>query len=371
MRLPIVLSSTVRALLRAEKGVAFLAAVDARLTAHRSGDAVGGDLRAAYWDGISQAAQKVQQKRSEIEQINALATASADAELQAIADEEREATESSLVSAEQELVDSIVPLTEMDVLNKCQIEFTSGAGGQEAMLFTGELLEMYARYTEWRGWKWTPLQMQNSDLGGIRSALIAVEGERAYEALRFEAGVHRVQRIPQTDKSRMHTSTASIAVLPEPEEVSVLVPTDSVKIETMRASGPGGQNVNKRSTAVRLTHKETGLVVHCMDERFQHLNVQIAFKRLAAILMQRKVDEVSEKVTSDRKLQVGSKARAEKIRTYNFQHDRVTDHRLQMQVPNVEEFLRGQELLDNVIRKLGDMYKQERLKHILDHCLLD
>ncbi|KIH68392.1 putative peptide chain release factor 1 [Ancylostoma duodenale] len=317
MRLSIVLSSTVRALLRAEKGVAFLAAVDARLTAHRSGDAVGGDLRAAYWDGISQAAQKVQQKRSEIEQINALATASADAELQAIADEEREATESSLVSAEQELVDSIVPLTEMDVLNKCQIEFTSGAGGQEAMLFTGELLEMYARYTEWRGWKWTPLQMQNSDLGGIRSALIAVEGERAYEALRFEAGVHRVQRIPQTDKSRMHTSTASIAVLPEPEEVSVLVPTDSVKIETMRASGPGGQNVNKRSTAVRLTHKETGLV--------------IAFKRLAAILMQRKVDEVSEKVTSDRKLQVGSKARAEKIRTYNFQHDRVTDHRLQMQ----------------------------------------
>ncbi|RCN28867.1 putative peptide chain release factor 1, partial [Ancylostoma caninum] len=339
MRLSVVFSSTVRALLRAEKGAAFLAAVDARLTAHRSGDAVGGDLRAAYWDGISRAAQKVQQKRSEIEQINALATATADAELQAIADEEREATESSLVSAEQELVDSIVPLTEIyltvistDIGFYFIDSFFSGAGGQEAMLFTGELLEMYARYTEWRGWKWTPLQMQNSDLGGIRSALIAVEGERAYGALRFEAGVHRVQRIPQTDKSRMHTSTASIAVLPEPEEVSVLVPTDSVKIETMRASGPGGQNVNKRSTAVRLTHKETGIVVHCMDERFQHLNVQIAFKRLAAILMQRKVDEISEKVTSDRKLQVGSKARAEKIRTYNFQHDRVTDHRLQMQV---------------------------------------
>ncbi|ETN78596.1 peptidyl-tRNA hydrolase domain protein [Necator americanus] len=144
------------------------------------------------------------------------------------------------------------------------------------MLFTGELLEMYAKYTEWRGWNWTPLQVQNSDLGGIRSALIAIEGEKAYAALRFEAGVHRVQRIPQTDKSRMHTSTASISVLPEPEEVSVVVPTNSVKIETMRASGPGGQNVNKRSTAVRITHKETGIVVHCMDERFQHLNIQVS-----------------------------------------------------------------------------------------------
>ncbi|KHJ78374.1 PCRF domain protein [Oesophagostomum dentatum] len=219
MRISRILLSNVRALLSAEKGTAFLAAVDARLTAHRSGDAVGGDLRAGYWDGISQAAHKVQQKRSEIDQIKTLITESGDAELRAMAEEDRQTAECSLENAEQELVDSIVPLTEMDVLNKCQLEFTSGAGGQEAMLFTGELLEMYARYTEWRGWKWTPLQMQDSDLGGIRSALIAVEGERAYAALRFEAGVHRVQRIPLTDKSRMHTSTASIAVLPEPEEV--------------------------------------------------------------------------------------------------------------------------------------------------------
>ncbi|KAK6052415.1 peptidyl-tRNA hydrolase domain protein [Cooperia oncophora] len=160
------------------------------------------------------------------------------------------------------------------------------------MLFTGELVDMYAKYAEWRGWKWTPLQYQKSDIGGVRTALFAVEGENAYASLRFEAGVHRVQRIPLTDKSRMHTSTASVSVLPEPEE-----------IETMRASGPGGQNVNKRSTAVRLTHLDTGIAVHCMEERFQHLNIQIAYKRLAAILMQQKVDEVSEKFTSDRKLQ--------------------------------------------------------------------
>ncbi|KAE9418882.1 hypothetical protein Angca_003401, partial [Angiostrongylus cantonensis] len=247
----------------------------------------------------------------------------------------------------------------------------SGAGGQEAMLFTGELVDMYSKYSEWRGWKWSPLQIQESDLGGVRSAIVAVEGENAYADLRFEAGVHRVQRIPQTDKSRMHTSTASIAVLPEPEEVSVVVPAESVKMETMRASGPGGQNVNKRSTAVRLTHTETGIVVHCMEERFQHVNIQIAFKRLAAILMQRKVDEISEKFLSDRKLQVGSKARAEKIRTYNFQHDRVTEHRLHLQVPDVAEFMRGQDSLHNVLQRLSQLYKEEKLKHIVEHCVLD
>ncbi|KAK6014653.1 peptide chain release factor 1 family protein, partial [Ostertagia ostertagi] len=285
-----------------------------RLAAHRSGTAVGGERHAAYWDGICRAAQLTQQKRNEIEQIKAMAAESSDAELRTMAEEERQAIEASLASAEQDLVDSIVPVTEIDVLRKCQIEFTSGAGGQEAMLFTGELVDMYAKYAEWRGWKWTPLQFQDSDIGGVRTALFAVEGENAYASLRFEAGVHRVQRIPLTDKSRMHTSTASVAVLPEPEEVSVVVPADSVKIETMRASGPGGQNVNKRSTAVRITHKETGIAVHCMEERFQHLNLQaqwvlcfgtvneIAFKRLAAIIMQQKVDEISEKSTSDRKL---------------------------------------------------------------------
>lgn len=371
MRLSRCAFSVVRSLLTEEKGLAFLAAVDGRLAAHRSGDAVGGERHAAYWDGICKAAQLVQQKRSEIEQIAALAAESRDVELREMAEEERQLAEASLSLAEQELVDCIVPSTEIDVLRKCQIEFTSGAGGQEAMLFTGELVDMYANYSEWRGWKWTPLQFQKSDIGGVRTAIFAVEGEGAYASLRFEAGVHRVQRIPLTDKSRMHTSTASIAVLPEPEEVSVVVPTDSVKIEAMRASGPGGQNVNKRSTAVRLTHKETGTVVHCMEERFQHLNLQIAFKRLGAILLQRKVDEVADKFSSDRRLQVGSKARAEKIRTYNFQHDRVTDHRLQLQVPNVAEFLRGQDSLDNVVRHLGAMYKEEKLKHIVEHSVLD
>ncbi|PIC33238.1 hypothetical protein B9Z55_013288 [Caenorhabditis nigoni] len=213
-------------------------------------------------------------------------------------------------------------------------------------------------------------QVDSVPLGGVRSALIAVSGENVYSKMRFEAGVHRVQRMPVND-SRMHTSTASISVLPEPEEVSVVVPSDSVKIEAMRASGPGGQNVNKRSTAVRMTHKETGIAVHCMDERFQHLNIQIAYKRLAAILMQRQVDAMLEKIVSRRKLQVGSKARAEKIRTYNFQHDKVTDHRIGMAITGVEEFLSAGESLISMIDRLQEQHMEDRLDHIIENCIVE
>ncbi|KJH49214.1 putative peptide chain release factor 1 [Dictyocaulus viviparus] len=343
--------STARSILNSTKGVEFLTAVEARLAAHRSGNNVSDDNRVRYWDSICRASN--------------------DEDLLVMVKEERRIIEKALTCAEKQLVDIIVPSTEIDCLRKCQMEFISGVGGQEAMLFTGELLAMYSRYIEWRGWKSSSLHVQESDLGGIRHALIAVEGENAYAALRFEAGVHRVQRIPQTDKSRMHTSTASVSVLPEPEEVSVVVPTHSVKIETMRASGPGGQNVNKRSTAVRITHCETGIAVHCMEERFQHLNMQIAFKRLAASLMQRKVDAIHEKFSSDKKLQIGSKARAEKIRTFSFQHDKVTDHRLQIQVSNIVDFMRGEDSLNNVIEKLEALYKEERLKNIIEQCIVD
>ncbi|XGW28701.1 hypothetical protein V3C99_008470 [Haemonchus contortus] len=176
MRLSHSVFSTVRTLLTSEKATTFLDAVNKRLAAHRSGTAVDGERYAAYWDGIRRAAQFAEQKRSEVDQICALAAESSDAELRAMAEEERVTTEASLASAEQNLVDSIVPVTEIDVLRKCQVEFTSGAGGQEAMLFTGELVDMYAKYAEWRGWKWTPLQLQKSDLDGVRSAIFAVEG---------------------------------------------------------------------------------------------------------------------------------------------------------------------------------------------------
>ncbi|CAI4225426.1 unnamed protein product [Auanema sp. JU1783] len=362
-------SSTARSLLCSEEGEKFLTVITSKLNMAKVGEIQIDSNLVRYWERIQSQANVVSSRRKEIDQLKTLIKE--DSELKSLAEEEKNMLEDALDENLIELGNAVVPKTEMDVLRKCQIELTSGAGGQEAMLFTGELLEMYRKYAEWKGWKWEPIQLEDVALGGIRCALIGVTGENAYSKLRFEAGVHRVQRIPLTDKSRMHTSTASVAILPEPEEVSVVVPSDSVKIETMRASGPGGQNVNKRSTAVRMTHKDTGIAVHCMDERFQHLNIQIAYKRLAAILLQRQVDEQSDRFSSDRKLQVGSKARAEKIRTYNFQHDRITDHRIQMQLGNIEEFMKGTEALDNMMNRLNDEHMIDRLRHILFNCITE
>ncbi|KAI6182927.1 hypothetical protein M3Y97_00433100 [Aphelenchoides bicaudatus] len=237
-------------------------------------------------------------------------------------------------------------------LNNCQLEFSSGAGGTESMLFAGEIFEMYRLLCAKRGWAWQQYEFEQGPIGGLRSAIVSISGIGAYSVFRFEAGVHRVQRIPVTDKSRMHTSTASLAVLPEPEESQISFAPDEVKLETMRSSGPGGQNVNKKSSAVRLTHLSTGIAVKVMDERFQHMNLKIAYKRLAALLMQQKIDAQESRLTSSRRLQVGSKARAEKIRTYNFKDNRITDHRLRLSVNDVEDFLKAGEGLDQVIEEL-------------------
>ncbi|VDM24533.1 unnamed protein product [Toxocara canis] len=238
------------------------------------------------------------------------------------------------------------------------------------MLFASELVEMYRNFAAFKGWMWTVMRQDNVQLGGLRSALVAVSGEEAYAQLRFEAGVHRVQRMPITDKTRMHTSTVSVSVLPEPDKIDAYVLPNDVKVETMRASGPGGQNVNKRSTAVRVTHKPSGISVHCMDERFQHLNIQIAFRRLAAILMQQKADKIYEETATARKLQVGSKARAEKVRTYNFKDDRVTDHRLRKSWSGVSGIMHGKNALETIVSELNDAYKCERLEEILETKML-
>ncbi|CAI5449086.1 unnamed protein product [Caenorhabditis angaria] len=354
-----------------EKADLFLEGVSKRLDECQNGLANAQPDRISYWESIVKQSKTVNETINEIRQLTTLLSDSSEnQELKLMAKEDVANLEEVLEENLEELSRRIVPLNNLDVLSKCQIELSCGIGGQEAMLFTGELLDMYSKLAVSNNWSWEPLQIDKVPLGGVRTALIAVAGEDVYSKLRFEAGVHRVQRIPVND-SRMHTSTASVSVLPEPEEVSVVVPSGSVKIEAMRASGPGGQNVNKRSTAVRMTHKETGIAVHCMDERFQHLNIQIAYKRLAAILMQKQVDAMHEKIVSNRKLQVGSKARAEKIRTYNFQHDRVTDHRIQMAVTGVDEFLEAGETLEMMIKKLNEVYMKDRLEHIIETCSID
>uniref|UniRef100_A0A0N4Z2E0 RF_PROK_I domain-containing protein n=1 Tax=Parastrongyloides trichosuri TaxID=131310 RepID=A0A0N4Z2E0_PARTI len=262
----------------------------------------------------------------------------------------------------EELVKSIVRLSDIDTLSNCQMEFSCGAGGSEAMMFTMELYNMYMNFCKYMDFTWSPIQFDDVSSNSLRSAVVLISGPNSFSTLRFEAGVHRVQRIPLTDKSRMHTSTASISVLPEPENPEVIIKSNDCKIEAMRASGPGGQNVNKRSSAVRVTHLPTNIAVHVMDERFQHLNLQIAYKRLAGILLQKKLDEVTDSTSSKRKLQVGSKARAEKVRTFNFKDDRVIDHRLKRVAGNLSGFMEGGEILESFTKDLNNMYIKEKLE---------
>ncbi|CEF68338.1 Peptide chain release factor class I/class II domain and Peptide chain release factor domain and Double-stranded RNA-binding domain-containing protein [Strongyloides ratti] len=261
-----------------------------------------------------------------------------------------------------DLAKSIVRKTEIDTLSNCQLEFSCGTGGTEAMMFTMELYNMYMNFCNYMNFTWTPIQFDDVSSASLRSAVVLVSGDLSYATLRFEAGVHRVQRIPLTDKSRIHTSTTSLAILPEPEDHSVIIKSSDCKIESMRASGPGGQNVNKRSSAIRITHLPTNISVHVMDERFQHLNLQTAYKRLAGILLQQKLDSVVDKTSSTRKLQVGTKVRSEKIRTFNFKDDRVTDHRLRKSVGNLREFMKGNEMLEEFTNDLNNLHIMERLE---------
>ncbi|CAJ0576825.1 unnamed protein product, partial [Mesorhabditis spiculigera] len=365
------LTSAHRSLFRDEKGARFLEEVTNRLAQSKGGTLEASSQLISYWQNVEEEANKFKESSKEVEQLKQLIDETTDAEFKKLAEEDYRAAEETADESAERLAEVVVPKTEMDMLKKCQLEFTAGVGGKEAMLFASDLLDMYKNYAAWRGWKWTPFQLEDISIGGIRSAVISVEGDGCFSALRFEAGVHRVQRFPLTDQSRMHTSTASVAVLPEPDEVSFILPPESVTIDAMRASGPGGQNVNKRSTAVRMVHKETGIAVHIMQERFQHMNIQIAYKRLAAILLQKKYDSADEKNTSARKLQMGSRARAEKIRTYNFKDDRITDHRIHLNMSNAEEFLRGTDHLDSLIQRLADLDKEERLRLILENCIVE
>uniref|UniRef100_A0A914GSX2 Peptide chain release factor domain-containing protein n=1 Tax=Globodera rostochiensis TaxID=31243 RepID=A0A914GSX2_GLORO len=254
---------------------------------------------------------------------------------------------------------------DLDSLRRCQLEFNSGAGGTEAALFAAELYNMYAKFAARNGWHWTTHEMSKcTKTGGtgINSAIVLLEGDGCYAKMRFESGVHRVQRVPVTEaKGRMHTSTVSLAVLPEPEKPEVMYTPDELKEEHMRSSGPGGANVNAISTCVRLTHKPTGTSVKVMDERYLAQNVKIAHQRLAAMLLKQQVDEATRRYASNRTLRVGTMERAEKIRTYNYKDNRMTDHRLKLTRHGVEQFLAGGEQLEKVVDLLMAMYEREGL----------
>ncbi|XP_076030681.1 mitochondrial translation release factor 1 [Oratosquilla oratoria] len=304
---------------------------------------------------------------SEREELTSMANDdSLDEEMKFLAQEDLLENKSKLQDVENQILGLLVPPQPIDDTDVV-IEVTAGVGGQEAMLFTQELFSMYQNYADFMGWSFEEYEYATTDIGGLRQGCATISGEGAYRRLKYEGGVHRVQRIPKTEKAgRIHTSTSTVAILPQPSEVDVVILDKDLKIETKRASGAGGQHVNTTDSAVRIVHLPSGLAVESQSERSQIRNRELAMARLRAKLYQIKVDEAMAKVTSSRKLQVGSKARSDKIRTYNFPQGRVTDHRIGLSMHNLSMVLDGGEHLDELIDELMKEAYQEDLLEILE-----
>jgi peptide chain release factor 1 len=243
------------------------------------------------------------------------------------------------------------------------MEIRAGTGGEEAALFAGTLFRMYSRYAEEQGWKIDIMDSNFTELGGIKEIIFVVDGQGAYSKLKYESGVHRVQRIPSTESGgRIHTSAATVAVLPEAEEVEVDIKDNDLKIDVYCASGPGGQCVNTTQSAVRITHLPTGLVVTCQDEKSQHKNKAQALRVLRSRLKEIMEEEKNQETAGTRKSQVGTGDRSERIRTYNFPQGRVSDHRINLTLHKLDQILEGQ--LDEIITALMANDQTERLKQV-------
>ncbi len=279
-----------------------------------------------------------------------LSDGQSDPDLKRLAEAELDQLKEKKDRLEQELKKLLLPKDPNDEKNVI-LEIRAGAGGDEASLFAQDLLRMYTRYAEHRGWKWELMDVSYSPIGGIKEAIVNIQGKRVYSFLKYESGVHRVQRVPKTEASgRIHTSTATVAVLPEAEEIDLKLDPKDLKIEAFGASGPGGQNVNRNYTAIRVTHKPSGLVVSCQDEKSQHRNKEKALKILRTRLLDIARQEQTSRISQDRRKQVGTGERSEKIRTYNFPQSRITDHRLDENFHNLESIMDGE--LDELVDKL-------------------
>ncbi len=289
-----------------------------------------------------------------------LAETADDEEMRAMAELEIAEIEEKLPPAEEELKFLLLPKDPNDEKNVI-LEIRAGTGGDEATLFAAEMLRMYARYAERQGWRMEIMGTADTGVGGVKEAIAMIEGDNVYSKLKYESGVHRVQRVPQTEtQGRIHTSAVTVAVLPEAEEVDIQVNPNDLRVDTFCSSGPGGQSVNTTYSAVRLTHLPTGLVVSMQDEKSQIKNREKAMRVLRARLQEMEEQKQQALLSAERKSMVGSGDRSEKIRTYNFKENRVSDHRIGLTVYQLDLVMEGQ--IDEFVEALRTHYQTEKLK---------
>jgi len=319
---------------------------------------LGKELRTL--EPIVKAYERYRKVQQELEGNREIVETSSDAELKDLAGAEIQSLKLELAELEDELKLLLVPRDPNDDKNFI-MEIRAGTGGEEAALFAADLYRMYSRYAERKGWKAELLDWNETGKGGFKEVSFSVSGDGAYGLMKYESGVHRVQRVPETEaQGRIHTSAASVVVLPEVEDVEVEINPADLQIDTFRSGGKGGQNVNKVETAVRITHRPSGIVVACQQERSQFQNRERAMKMLRAKLYEMKLEEQTASVAAQRKLMIKSGDRSDKIRTYNFPQNRVTDHRIGLTLYNLAAIMDG--TLDELIEKLRLADRTEKLQ---------
>jgi peptide chain release factor 1 len=313
---------------------------------------------------VAEAIEELRARREEAGDLaQIIADPGTDPEMRTMAEEEFQVLKERLPGLERDILISLLPKDAADERSAI-LEVRAGTGGDEAALFAGELFQMYQRYAVLRGWKFEAMEVSYSDLGGFRDAVAEVSGKGVFARLKFESGVHRVQRVPKTEaQGRIHTSTATVAVLPEAEEVDIEIADKDLRIDVFRSSGPGGQSVNTTDSAVRITHLPSGLVVSQQDEKSQHKNKAKALKILRARLYEAERSKLHEARAATRKGQVGTGDRSERIRTYNFPQGRVTDHRINLTQYKIDKVMSG-EALDEFIDALIAEDQAERLAEL-------